>query len=143
VPRSYQIPTILKQLVPIVNNLQGGLADLSISAESAILYDNIQAAKSLFADILKSTATTDYFHKLGSMIPAGDNPFQLFIQSGLQFYNYFYLNDGDRTEITLADVFNDEFDFYTEFIVELTNYVDNKAVELGINKQDIDYMLVH
>lgn len=135
----------LKKIIPLINNMYGAVNELHISVDSALLYDYIQAAKSLLSDIIKQISYSDYFQQLGEILPSPGQEFELFSNSffKMKFYNYFYINEDDLTEFSFSEIFNDDSDFYMFFLEELEQYVEKKAQELGISAEEIDFMLTH
>ena len=142
---STQLPPfeIQKKLLPKINSIHNGLLDLSIPSDSSDLYTSLQAAKSLFSDILKSCITNDYFEGLSRVIPDAENPFSNMISliTSTKFPNYFYLLETDKPEVSVFDVFNDEEDFYSEFLDRMDDYLELKAKGLGITEEEIDFLL--
>lgn len=135
----------LKKLSPLLTKMQNGMSDLRISVESAVLYDNIQAATSLLGDVIKRLFYSDYFQHLGEITNSADEDFERIINGIFQikFHNYFYLDEKDPEQLTLLDIFDSEKDFYAWFFEELEEFMEKRAKELGIGSDEIDFMLTH
>ncbi len=127
-----------------LNNLQGALNDLTIGVETAILYENLQAAISLILDIQKKSNIGETLPEIFAMIPDYDpglfaNYKHSFFAS--QFVNHFKLIDDEFERIGIKNVFSEEGDFYIHFLEDLHEYLEKKADELGVSEEEIDYIL--
>jgi hypothetical protein len=129
----------------LLNNLNGALNDLNISVEASIMYENIQAAKRLIDDIIKSSFMTEFLSStLGNLMSENERSiFQAQKISFLdtEFTNYFKLNEDILEKISFKNVFFKEGVFYTDFLEELENHLEKKAKELGLSEEEIDKIL--
>lgn len=128
----------------VINNMATAINNINISIETAILYENIQAAIQLISEVQKRLALADYF----------SNYMQPFIEQekvdfdGLKtsffnerFIDYFKLNEGDYGEISFKEIFSDDGDFVDFFLSDLESYLEKQAKKLGLSQKEIDYML--
>lgn len=129
----------------IINSIANAIGDLNISVETAILYDNIQAAKLTIAEVQKRSVLTEYFADFIPTLSPTEAP--NFDQIKLTFFNqkyidYFKLLDGDElTQISIQQIFAEDGDFDIMFLDDLKEYLQSKAVDLGLSENEIDYML--
>ena len=133
---------IIRSLNPLINNLFSSIGDISISVQASILYEDIIAAKSLIVDITKKSALSDYFGNIEEYIQDGVNPFsngKSLLDS--KFINYFKLNEGEYSELSFLEIFSDDNSFYLDFIKGLEEYLEEKAKELGLTEDEIDFIL--
>lgn len=134
------------KLSALLGNLAIAMQDINISIQQVILYEDILAAKQLIGEIQRkfqmSDWVTNYFAPL-----AGDAPINFeaikFAVFNDKFLDYFKLAYNEYGELSLTEIFNDEGDFYKSFVEELSEYLERKAIELGITPEEIDYMQTH
>ncbi|HRI32853.1 MAG TPA: hypothetical protein PLD02_03800 [Saprospiraceae bacterium] len=125
----------------LINNLNSAIHDLKISYQTTILYENIQAAKSLIMDVSKSSSMIEQLFR----IEENDSNKNLkakikdFLDS--KFINYFKLNDEEIGLVSFKEIFSDKGDFYLWFLEELEEYIERKAKELGLDEEEFDKIL--
>lgn len=127
-----------------LNNLHGALSDLAIGVETSILYENQQAAISLILDISKKANIGDTLPSIFLMIPEQDqNIFTNYKRDffASQYVNHFKLNDNEFERIGIKNVFSEDGDFYLHFVLDLQEYLETKADELGLSEEEIDFIL--
>jgi hypothetical protein len=128
----------------LINNLGNAMADLNISIETAILYEDMIAAKQMITEIQKEVALSDYFT---GFIPTLTNENAPDFQAlGSRFFNrtypdYFGLLEGEYREISFQEIFAEEGDFKECFLDELEEYLTKKAKMLGLTTKEIDQIL--
>lgn len=128
----------------VINNIASAISQINISFETAILYENTQAALLLIGEVQKRLALTDYFANYIQAL-AGESEVN-FESLKVSFFNdkyidYFKLNDGEFEEISFSDIFNDEGDFTLLFLSDFEEFLEKRAIELGLSKEEIDFML--
>ncbi len=132
-------------VMSLINNLNSAIHDLRISAQTSILYENIQAAKSLIADVLRKSMMSEHYVGMSFIIQEDESThkfrsqMQTFFDS--KYINYFKLNDEEVAIITFKEIFSDEGDFYLWFVEELDEYIDKKVEELGLSDDEFDNIL--
>ncbi len=129
----------------LINNLDSGIQDLNISIEASMLYEDIRAAKSIIADLLKRLHMAESFDSMfWNMLPSEGqelfkNPRTPLLE--VTVLDYFALNDGERKEVSFKEIFSDEGDFNNHFIEGIEKYIEEKAKELGLSEKEIEEIL--
>lgn len=139
------LPQFFSVFCAYIGNLGSGIADLNISVEASILYEDIQAAKSLIADVQRSSFMTDF---LQNAIPIPENEKVIFIEQKKRFFetkylNYFKLNEDKIEEISFREIFSYDGDFYINFMDGLSEYMESKAKELGFTEEEAKKILTN
>ncbi|MBS1636165.1 MAG: hypothetical protein JST26_09630 [Bacteroidetes bacterium] len=128
----------------LINNILDGMRDLKINIETSILYEDLQAAQSTLSDLLQSLSVSEgydqIFGAVSKEVSEIFNPQRTPILN-FQVINYFALNEEKIETISLKKIFSDEGDFNENFLEPIDDYFEEKAKEIGISDEEIEFIL--
>lgn len=136
---------LFNKFTAVINNLANAMSDINISVQTAILYENIQAARLTINGMQNKSAMTEHFAIYMKPLIGDQAAFENLKLSFFkeQYVDYFKLADGDFGMVSIQDFFSEDGDFFLCFISDLEEYLDKKASELGLTSTEIDHMLTH
>lgn len=128
----------------LISNICNAIDDLNISVESAVLYEDIKAARSILQVYLQKLLMSEHYDSfLGKAISIFPEVFNLERTKILEFpvLNYFALNE-DRVEtLTFENVFTEGMEFKENFINGLEEYIEEKAKILGLTEDEMEKLI--
>jgi hypothetical protein len=127
-----------------INNLVTAINELRIH-DSSLMFRSTLNSKTLLTEMGKMFAANDMLGGLKGMPGMPDGLYSLMdIRSGIQkkYINPFALaKSGDIEYVSMSNAFAKDGALETEFINQLTSYLDKKANELSVHHSEIDALI--
>ena len=128
-----------------LNNLSTALNELRIAYTSSVLYENITNSRTILAELNKMFGLNEYFSSVKTLPYWPNEAFRATDVKGCierPFVNVFALsNEEGLSYVNMKDLFKVGGVLECELLTYLTEYIEEKARELGVVENEIKIML--
>lgn len=128
-----------------LNNLTTALAELKISYQSSILYENVTNSRTLLSEVNKMFGMNEYFStfkKIPDFPKGGFGTIDIKGCIGKSFVNVFALSNEEGLKYTnMKELFKDGGLLEDELLDYLQEYLEKRSRELGVEEHELEKVL--